>query len=189
MKKTSHQILYDTAKNLFFRFGLKRVSVDEICKKASVSKMTFYRNFNNKEHIAVTILNDFLNESFQKYKDIMSDNTSFSKKVENLILNDKDYVEQLGTEFISDVYNHKNDIFSDLLKKSDTIFKREIKKDFIKAQKNGNLRKNTPVDFYLNMMDFIKEKISDNELKKLYADEKDMIMDLTNFFFYGIMAK
>ena len=53
MKKTSYQILFSTAKNLFFKFGLRRVSVEEICIKASVSKMTFYRNFNNKEHIAV----------------------------------------------------------------------------------------------------------------------------------------
>ena len=62
MKKASYQILFSTAKNLFFKFGLRRVSVEEICKKASVSKMTFYRNFNNKEHIAIIILKDFLND-------------------------------------------------------------------------------------------------------------------------------
>ena len=189
MKETSHNILFSTAKKLFFKFGLRRVSVEEICKKAIVSKMTFYRNFNNKEHIAVIILNDFLDESFEKYKNIMSENISFGKKVEKLILNDKNYIDQLGPEFINDVYNYKNTIFSEIIEKTDKLFYEELRKDFKLAQKNGDLRKDTTVDFYIYMMDSIKEKMSDNELKKFYQDEKAMLMDLTNFFFYGIMAK
>ena len=189
MKKTSYNILFSTAKNLFFKFGLRRVSVEEICKKAMVSKMTFYRNFNNKEHVAVIILNNFLDESFKKYKDIMSENVSFDKKVENLILNDKSYIDQLGTEFINDVYNYKNTIFSEIIEKTDKLFYKELRKDFKLAQKNGDLRRDTPVDFYIYMMESIKEKMADSELKKIYQDEKAMLMDLTNFFFYGIMAK
>ncbi|MFL2632377.1 MAG: TetR/AcrR family transcriptional regulator [Candidatus Marivariicella sp.] len=189
MKKASSQILFSTAKNLFFKFGLRRVSVEEICNKASVSKMTFYRNFNNKEHIAIIILKDFLDESLKVYKNIMSKKISFSKKVENLILNDKNYIEKLGPEFISDVYNYKTTMFSNLLEKSDALFYAELRNDFTQAQNNGDLRKETPVDFYLHMMDSIKEKMNDQALKKLYKDEKVMLMDLTNFFFYGIMAK
>ena len=119
----------------------------------------------------------------------MSKNISFPKKVENLILNDKNYIEQLGPEFIGDVYNYKTSMFSNLLEKSDALFYGELRNDFIQAQNNGDLRKETPVDFYLHMMDSIKEKMNDQELKKLYKDEKVMLMDLTNFFFYGIMAK
>ena len=147
MKETSHNILFSTAKKLFFKFGLRRVSVEEICKKAIVSKMTFYRNFNNKEHIAVIILNDFLDESFEKYKNIMSENISFGKKVEKLILNDKNYIDQLGPEFINDVYNYKNTIFSEIIEKTDKLFYEELRKDFKLAQKFFLLRNYGKVNF------------------------------------------
>jgi AcrR family transcriptional regulator len=32
-----------TAEKLFMKFGIRRVSVEEICREASVSKMTFYK--------------------------------------------------------------------------------------------------------------------------------------------------
>ena len=35
-------------KDLFYKYGIKRVSVEEICAKANVSKMTFYKFYNNK---------------------------------------------------------------------------------------------------------------------------------------------
>ena len=63
-------------------------------------------------------------------------------------------------------------------------FYQELRKDFKLAQKKGDLRRDTPVDFYLYMMESIKEKMGDSELKKIYQDEKAMLMDLTNFFFY-----
>ena len=89
----------------------------------------------------------------------------------------------------NDDYNYKNTIFSEIIEKTDKLFYKELRKDFKLAQKNGDLRRDTPVDFYIYMMESIKEKMADSELKKIYQDEKAMLMDLTNFFFYGIMAK
>ena len=40
--------IFKTAKDLFWKYGIKRVSIEEICKEAKVSKMTFYKFFPNK---------------------------------------------------------------------------------------------------------------------------------------------
>ena len=37
-----------TAETLFTRYESKRVTVEEICRLARVSKMTFYKHFSNK---------------------------------------------------------------------------------------------------------------------------------------------
>jgi len=51
MKTTSNpkreQIL-TTGKELFWKFGFKRVTIEEICKEAGVSKMTYYKFFTTK---------------------------------------------------------------------------------------------------------------------------------------------
>ena len=37
-----------TGKELFWKYGFKLVTIEEICKEAGVSKMTYYKYFTNK---------------------------------------------------------------------------------------------------------------------------------------------
>ena len=60
-----------TAKMLFWKHGIKRVSIEEICKEASVSKMTFYKFFKNKEALAEYLLVNVLTEWHVQYRVIM----------------------------------------------------------------------------------------------------------------------
>ena len=48
--------ILDTAHELFWKHGLKRVSIEEICAVAGVSKMTFYKHFANKTALVKYIL-------------------------------------------------------------------------------------------------------------------------------------
>jgi len=36
--------IIDTSKKLFWKYGIKRVTIEEICREAGVSKMTFYKH-------------------------------------------------------------------------------------------------------------------------------------------------
>ncbi|MDH5400751.1 MAG: TetR/AcrR family transcriptional regulator, partial [Cyclobacteriaceae bacterium] len=51
-----YQAIFETAKELFWKYGIRRVTIEEICKEAGVSKMTFYKFFPNKVALANTIL-------------------------------------------------------------------------------------------------------------------------------------
>jgi AcrR family transcriptional regulator len=53
----TRQRIYDTAMNLFNRKGYMRVSVNDICEKAGVSKGTFYYYFKSKDQV---LLEEFL---------------------------------------------------------------------------------------------------------------------------------
>ena len=63
------QIL-NAAKELFNKYGYKRVSMDEIAKVAGVTKKTVYSYFKNKEEF----LKYFLNEEVQNMKKIYEEN-------------------------------------------------------------------------------------------------------------------
>ena len=39
------------------------------------------------------------------------------------------------------------------------------------------------------MLKDIEEKLRDEKLKKLYSDEKDLMKDLTDYYFFGIAPK
>ncbi|MBL0024612.1 MAG: helix-turn-helix transcriptional regulator [Saprospiraceae bacterium] len=50
-RSKSYLKIITTAKKLFWKHGSSRVTIEELCREAGVSKMTFYRHFNNKNEI------------------------------------------------------------------------------------------------------------------------------------------
>ncbi|MDR1591991.1 MAG: TetR/AcrR family transcriptional regulator [Prevotellaceae bacterium] len=47
-----------TATGLFFRHGLRRISVDDVCKELRISKKTFYACFKQKEELVASVLKE-----------------------------------------------------------------------------------------------------------------------------------
>jgi AcrR family transcriptional regulator len=47
-----------TARELFYRDGLRAIGIDRIIAEASVAKLTFYRHFPSKNHLIQTFLED-----------------------------------------------------------------------------------------------------------------------------------
>ena len=64
--------LLTTASDLFWKYGMKRVPIEEICKEANVSKMTFYKYFKNKNDLAKTIIDKMHEDAIQKYRSLSS---------------------------------------------------------------------------------------------------------------------
>lgn len=80
---------------LMEKTNFKDISITDLCKKAGVSRMAYYRNYNFKEDVII----DYLDEMFEKYlKEILSYEKldiyrnsilffSYFRKHEKLILN------------------------------------------------------------------------------------------------------
>jgi AcrR family transcriptional regulator len=50
--------IFEAAKKLFYRLGIRGVSVDAIAAEADTTKVTFYRVFDSKEDLIVKVLED-----------------------------------------------------------------------------------------------------------------------------------
>lgn len=56
-----HRIKY-TAQNLFNRYGVKSISIDDVTASLHISKKTFYKSFTNKEELVKDFARDQLRE-------------------------------------------------------------------------------------------------------------------------------
>ena len=61
-------------------------------------------------------------------------------------------------------------------------------KGFIEAQKNGDVRKDIQPEFILYILEVLYEKMKDEKLLGLYKNTHDANMEITKFFFYGILS-
>lgn len=54
------ELIISKAKELFFSYGLKSVSMDDISRDAAISKKTIYKSFDDKNQLVERLVNDFL---------------------------------------------------------------------------------------------------------------------------------
>lgn len=181
------QDILNAACDLFYKFGIRRVSIEEICRIAKVSKMTFYKHFKNKDDIALNILNDIFQESVTRYNQVMESDKAFPDKIREVIVLKREYAQKVSPEFIADFYNNENPEFRKFISQHTQSTIARFIADIKQAQDDGWVRKDTKPEFILYFIELVQEKILDPKLLALYGNQTDLIMDFTNFFFYGIL--
>ena len=179
-------VLIEAAKKLFWAKGIRGVSIEEICKTAQVSKMSFYRNFKNKEAIAFKVLDTIHQHSQSTYRSIMDQKTTFEQKIKALIQMEYDQIKGVSRAFIEEVYGHSP--FQEQIKSYQKKIQKEVLHDFGNAQKKGEIRQDIKMEFILYILQDMNKKMVDPELQRLYDSEEEIAMELTRFFFYGIFA-
>ena len=101
-----------TAEDLFFRFGLKRISIEEICSTAKVSKMTFYKYFKNKIDLIKCLWSLMFDYGMKKFEEIENMEISFQEKVELILKMKEESSKKLSHEFALE-YFFSNDELRD----------------------------------------------------------------------------
>jgi AcrR family transcriptional regulator len=184
----SHSILLSTAKSLFWKHGIRRVKVSEICREAGVSKMTFYRNFKNKNDLAEQMVEGIIQQSMGEYQAMMQSDRPFPEKVRGIVALKHKWSKGISKEFVMDLMQMED---KHIAMKFETYRQKQLQNlmaDLAKAQAEGWIRAEVSLDFLLYTLNDMSAKMMDPQLNSLYENEEDLIMELTNFFFYGVLA-
>ena len=123
------------------------------------------------------------------YVDMMAQDIPFSEKVKQGIQMKMEQTAELSQEFFIDL--HKNahpKIKAYFDQKLQDVLKIMLQ-DYKKAQKKGEIRADIKPEFILYFINHMFDMVKDDELQKIYASPQDLIMELTKFFFYGILPR
>ncbi len=178
-----------TGKELFWKFGFKRVTIEEICKEAGVSKMTYYKFFSNKIEMVKTLMDRVLKESLEKYRKITERDVPYPEKVVQMIQLKQEQVNTMSSEFFRD-YVQSDD--PDLINFLNQLTQENLElftNDFKKAQEDGDIRTDLKVEFIMYMMNHLVEMAQEEALLNMYDEPQDLVMEITKFLFYGILNR
>lgn len=180
--------LMKTAEDLFMRYGIRRVSIEEICKTANVSKMTFYKFFRNKNDLALQLIINMLDEGQVEFDDIISRDLPFSEKIELFIQFKLNYGKRFSKEFYQDFIGYTQEIHDFVLERSQQGIQ-QMKDLFREAQQKGELKKDLNLEFLSFMLDHLLELREDPRLLSIFPNMYELTRDWLNLFFYGVMAQ
>jgi AcrR family transcriptional regulator len=188
-KQDVENLLIETGHELFWKFGFWRVSVGEICKKAGISKMTFYRYFDNKTELAKRVLKKVVDEGTVKFREILTDGDTISGKMQRIIRLKMEGTNDISREFVEDVYNDTGSEIQQFMIKLTTDTWMGVIEEFRDAQKRGIFRQDFKPEILLAMSRGITEMVANPQLNALYSSTQEMIVEIVNLMTYGIAPR
>jgi len=180
--------IIQTAEQLFMRFGIRRVTVEEICRKASVSKMTFYKHFPNKIELSKYVIGKIFSEALEKFEKITAEQIPFTEKINRIIRLKMEYVESYSEEFISDWLGNYPELKEFFAQKNEESLKWTMN-FFKKAQERREIRDDIRVEFLNYMLNKLFELSKDERSREIFPNYTDFVQQLLNLFFYGIIPR
>jgi len=177
--------IVEAATALFTRFGARRVTVEEICRKAGASKMTFYKYFPNKMELLKYIWNSWIDEGFGKLEEIDAMDIPFLEKLQKLIEYKMESLSKMSPEFIDEFITTDPEMkeFVDQMRTKSISRFMEYVSD---AQEKGNMRQMRP-ELFLALIEKLKEIVQDEHLRKVYPNDVEFIREIHNFLFFGVL--
>lgn len=99
-KEQKKESIRRAAIELFQSYGFKKVSVNDIAKRAGVSPVTIYNHFENKEALVRDVMKWYITGLFEKYKGVIEKDMPFREKLEFLVFDKSEIASQFQGELI-----------------------------------------------------------------------------------------
>jgi AcrR family transcriptional regulator len=180
------EIILAAAKDLFWKHGFKRVTVEEICAKAGISKMTFYRYFQNKTELAKTVFDKTANEGYDQFRLILTENSTPDEKIEKILLLKFEGTHDISQEFLMDFYSDKDSGLKEYVQQKTNEVWQKIISDFKSAQETGVFRRDIKMELFLAISQKMMELLDDQNITDLFSNPQEMIMESARILMYGI---
>lgn len=187
LENPKYQAVKDTGKVLFWKHGIKRVSIEEICREAKVSKMTFYKFFPNKIELAKYLLIEIIDASLNDFKKVLDSDLSFTEKVQKMFLIKMEAAKGFSVEFINDVYKFPETGIPAIMEEKGNVSLQLFVNFFLESQQKSLIRKDVKIEFIMHYFNQMAQIFENAALVDKYQTPQDLILESMNFLFHGIV--
>ena len=171
---------------LMQKYGVRRVTIEEVCRAADVSKMTFYKYFENKMELVKRMIHFYAEVNLREFHETMAMDISFNEKMERTIYLKLAKSKEISAEFIQDIYRSDDEEMRTFIEEFYKESTDKGVKELIDAQQRGEMRQDFDPVLLVVVFDALKAMISDERLLKAYPDKHTMLEKISKFFVYGV---
>lgn len=183
--------IVNSARTLFLKYGIKKVSMDEIAKNAGVTKKTVYSYFGSKADLINFFIKEELNNMKKIVEEYQNKSNNFLENVHQGLYKMLTYKEE---SFFINLLIKEQDSFNvkmlkDSLKNVDGEIKNFIKQILLQAKDDGYIEvKNIDITTFLIYKMYIALMFEwDEEFKKL--NDKEIADNILYILKNGIITK
>jgi len=179
-KSEKYISLLETAKTLFFRHGIRRVTIEEICAQSKVSKVTFYKYFKDKDDLIRVIREELTLIGFARLDEINALPLSYPEKVERMTAWRMQFFASMKSDFIKEIIDIKS-------------VSEEIKQRYLanirKAQEEGEIDPTLSPELIWLVTEKFNEIVKEGKWENFLSDHTEAQSQLRQMYFYGLLKR
>ncbi|MEI3613339.1 TetR/AcrR family transcriptional regulator [Pseudogracilibacillus sp. SO30301A] len=185
-RKQKKKDILTAALTLFMEYGIQKVSITEIAKKANVSQVTIYNYFESKDNLAQYVFKFYVDQVWGEQKQFLESALPFNEKIKKIIFEKGTATNQISERFFQDFMKD----YASGQSYVEEVYEKEALPLFIKFFNEGREQgyidsevSDEAILFYLKMFQEYLQREDIAQMALPVAEE------LTKLFFYGIAGK
>jgi AcrR family transcriptional regulator len=178
------------AMRLFQTHGFRKVTIREIAREASVSQVTIYNHFGNKDGLVQEVVRDLMLGLMEKYRALIAEDRPFPEKLQDILLVKTDTVGQYGGELVNRVLSKDPEMQAFIQR----LYDREIKPLIVgfldEGRRQGYVNPGLSSEAILSYTDILRRGLmAKPELLENSRRSVRLVRDLIKLYLYGVMGK
>ncbi|TNH03725.1 TetR/AcrR family transcriptional regulator [Testudinibacter sp. TR-2022] len=184
-------VIQQTALQLFSQQGWKRVSVDEICQQAKVSRVTFYKHFKNKKALLKQLLFEQKEEVRLRFLDFLKQEISLETIISQIFKMQEEALNGLYSQPMqADFQYHSDEEIRSFFTTMEQEKYRFMSHFFQQLQTKRIIQQDFPIALISVFTRKIDELRTDPQLCNLYrGKEHQLNIDALQLMMYGLAYK
>jgi AcrR family transcriptional regulator len=171
--------LIQTGEALFVKHGMRRVTVEGICREAGVSKPTFYKYFKNKAALAEQIVKLWIGEILQQIDRIEVAEVPFPEKLKQILALKQALSVRPGPEFMADLIPLNIDLSFAL---------QRVMRFLVEGQQQGEIRADVHPEVLMAAFNLLNSMQHDPRIRSLYDNAETLAGDVFKLFHFGALS-
>lgn len=171
--------------DIYRKYGIKSVSMEDLCKELKISKKTIYKYVKNKDELIANIFLDFLNQEFEtRLQNIQSKHDNAIDFILKITEQYSFENNAITTAMINDLYMHYPLIFKQFNALATQRKQEIIQYNILQGQKEGLYKddlKNEIISLLFSNIDMFK-KIPEHA----HYNEDDVFKEIIRIYIFSI---
>ncbi len=184
------QKIIDGAERLFFQYGVRSVSMDDVARELSVSKKTLYQYFENKDQLVLEVTKQRMLQEVHQYETIPSHAANAIEELSMISKCLKATVRHLNPSMLYDLQKYHNEAWNVFL---------DFKQGFIRGTISDNILRGKTEGYYRPEINEHILSILRVEIIQLTFDERifpqeefdftEVQMQIFDVFVHGLLTE
>lgn len=182
-----HSIV-EIAKALFMKFGVKSISMDDICREAGISKKTIYSRVNNKADLINLVVSDHIQQEEEFIKEITSNSYDAIDEMIKMTEHVLPFLRNIKPSLAYDLRKYYNDSWQLVEKRHYTFIQENIERNIKRGQAEGIYRTEIRPDIISRLYLESSKLMVDEDVFPLRKYKKDRLYtQFIEYHMFGIL--
>lgn len=181
------ELLLDVAETLFKSVGMRRISIEEICRQSGVSKVTFYKHYPNRTALVIAVLDRLMAEQTPLFEQVLHGHQPYLERLQLLLDYQRQGTEMVGPALIADLMNPEPEL-SAWIQAQQQQHTGAVLSFFAEGQRAGVFNPRLTPEFFVYALQQIQTVMQDPQLEQLYPNAMDRATLINEFFLFGLMT-